>query len=126
VVGAFLQNRLATALHDQAVARSAQLPAEIRASFVDGFSHAARNGFEVGAGQSGARLQLPPGLPAQVVQMLQEAAHHVFTHAFVDAMRPTMVLPIVIIAIAAAGTFFVRADNPAAEAHRAEEQAAVA
>jgi EmrB/QacA subfamily drug resistance transporter len=126
VVGAFLQNRLATALHDQAVARSAQLPAEIRASFVDGFSHAARNGFEVGAGQSGARLQLPPGPPAQVVQMLQEAAHHVFTHAFVDAMRPTMVLPIVIIAIAAAGTFFVRADNPAAEAHRAEEQAAVA
>jgi EmrB/QacA subfamily drug resistance transporter len=125
VVGAFLQNRLATALHDQAVVRSAQLPAELRARFVDGFSHAARNGFEVGAGQSGASLQLP-GVPADVVQMLQAAAHHVFTHAFVDAMRPTMVLPIVIIAIVAAGTFFVRADRPSAEAHRAEEQAAVA
>jgi EmrB/QacA subfamily drug resistance transporter len=126
VVGAFLQNRLATALHDQAVVRSAQLPAELRARFVDGFSHAARNGFEVGAGQSGASLQLPPGVPADVVQMLQAAAHHVFTHAFVDAMRPTMVLPIVIIAIVAACTFFVRADRPSAEAHRAEEQAAVA
>jgi hypothetical protein len=58
--------------------------------------------------------------------MLQDAAHFVFTHAFVDAMRPTLVLPIVIIAIAAAGTFFVRADKPAAEAQRAEEKAAVA
>jgi hypothetical protein len=58
--------------------------------------------------------------------MLQEAAHFVFTHAFVDAMRPTLILPMVIIAIAAAGTFFVRADKPAAEAQRTEEQAAVA
>ena len=126
VVGAFLQNRLATALHDQAVARSAQLPAELRSRFVDGFSHAARNGFEVGAGQSGASLQLPPGVPAQVVQMLQEAAHLVFTHAFVDAMRPTLILPMVIIAIAAVGTFFVRADKPAVAVHSAEEKAAVA
>jgi MFS family permease len=125
-VGAFLQNRLATALHDEAVTRSAQLPADVRGRFVDGFSHAARNGFEVGAGQSGAALQLPPGVPPQVVTMLQEAAHFVFTHAFVDAMRPTLILPMVIIAIAAAGTFFVRADKPAAEAQRAEENAAVA
>jgi MFS family permease len=126
VVGAFLQNRLATALHDQAVVRSAQLPTELRARFVDGFSHAARNGFEVGAGQSGASLQLPAGVPAQVVQMLQDAAHYVFTHAFVDAMKPTLILPIVIIVIAAAGTFFVRADKPAAAAEPAEEKAAVA
>jgi len=126
VIGAFLQNRLATALHDQALARSAQLPADVRARFVDGFSHAARNGFEVGAGQSGASLHLPPGVPAQVVQVLQEAAHYVFTHAFVDAMRPTLILPMVIIAIAAAGVFFVRADKPAAETQRAEEKAAVA
>jgi EmrB/QacA subfamily drug resistance transporter len=126
VVGALLQNRLATALHDQAVARSTQLPTDVRAPFVDGFSHAARNGFEVGAGQSGAALQLPSGVPVQVAQLLQEAAHYVFTHAFVDAMRPTLILPMVIIAIAAAGTFFVRADKPVAAAERAEEQAAVA
>jgi MFS family permease len=126
VVGALLQNRLAAALHDQALARSAQLPAEVRSQFVDGFSHAARNGFQVGAGQSGASLQLPPGVPAQVVQMLQDAAHYVFTHAFVDAMKPTLILPIVIIVIAAAGTFFVRADKPSAAAEPAEEKAAVA
>jgi EmrB/QacA subfamily drug resistance transporter len=126
VVGALLQNRLATALHDQAVTRSAQLPAELRARFIDGFSHAAHNGFEVGAGQSGTSLQLPPGIPAQVVQLLQDAAHYVFTHAFVDAMRPTMILPLAIIVLAAASTFFVRADKPAAVAEPAEERVAVA
>src|ERR1700687_526008 len=126
VIGALLQNRLATSLHDQAVARSAQLPADLRAPFVDGFSHAARNGFEVGAGQTGGGLQLPPGVPAQVVQLLQEAAHFVFTHAFVDAMRPTLIVPMVIVVIAAVGTFCLRADKPAAESAPAEEKAAVA
>ena len=61
-----------------------------------------------------------------LVQMLQDAAHYVFTHAFVDAMKPTLILPIVIIMIAAAGTFFVRADRPSAAAEPAEEKAAVA
>src|SRR4029077_18631069 len=79
-VGAFLQNRLALALHDQAVAASGQLPAQYRSAFVNGFSTAAHRGFEVGAGQSGASLSLP----AQV----QAIAHYVFTHAFVDAMHP--------------------------------------
>jgi EmrB/QacA subfamily drug resistance transporter len=126
VVGAVLQNRLAAALHDQAVARSAQLPADLRARFVDGFSHAAHNGFEVGAGQTGTSLQLPPGVPAQVARLLQDAAHNVFTHAFVDAMRPTMILPLAIIVLAAAATFFVRADKPAVAAEPAEERVAVA
>jgi hypothetical protein len=60
------------------------------------------------------------------VQLLQEAAHFVFTHAFVDAMRPTLILPIVIIVLAAMGTIFVRAEKPATAAAPAEEQAAVA
>ena len=117
VIGAFLQNRLAVALHDRAVASSGQLPEQYRGPFVDGFSHAARAGFEVGVGQSGASLQLP----AQV----QAIAHYVFTHAFVDAMHPTMVVPIVILVLAAAASVFVRAPRQdAVTAH--EEQAAVA
>src|SRR5437660_3115402 len=117
VVGALLQNRLALALHDQAVAASSRLPEQYRGSFVDGFSHAARAGFEVGVGQSGASLQLP----AQV----QAIAHYVFTHAFVDAMHPTMVVPIVILALAAFAAVFVRGRKPAALAIH-EEEAAVA
>lgn len=100
-VGALLQNRLAAALHDQAVARAGQLPATERDPFVAGFSHAAKSGLEVGAGQTGAALQLPPAL--------QQLAHDVFTNAFVDAMRPTLILPIVIILLAAASCLAVRA-----------------
>jgi hypothetical protein len=113
VVGAFLQNRLALALHDEAVAASGRLPAQYRSGFVGGFSNAAHSGFEVGVGQSGASLQLPP--------QVQAIAHEVFTHGFVDAMHPTMVLPIVALALAAAGAAFIRARRVRAGAvHEAE------
>jgi EmrB/QacA subfamily drug resistance transporter len=117
VVGAFLQNRLALALHDQAVASSGQVPEPYRAAFVDGFSHAARSGFEVGAGQYGTSLDLP----AQILAL----AHQVFTHAFVDAMHPTLLLPIAVLLLAALATVFVRAPK-AALASVEEEQIAVA
>ena len=117
IVGAFLQNRLALALHDQAAAASGQLPEQYRASFVAGFSHAAHSGFEVGAGQSGVSLQLP----AQV----QALAHYVFTHAFVDAMHPTLVLPIVVLIAAAVAAGFMRA-HPRVQVVADEEDAAVA
>ena len=61
-VGALLQNRLATALHDQAVQRSAELPPQVRDQFVSGFNGASRSGFEVGAGETGAAASAP-GLP---------------------------------------------------------------
>jgi EmrB/QacA subfamily drug resistance transporter len=117
VVGAFLQNRLALALHDRAVAASSQLPTQYQQPFINGFSNAAHTGFEVGVGQSGASLQLP----AQV----QAVAHFVFTHAFVDAMHPTLVLPIVMLVLAASTAVFVRGRQPAALAAH-EEEAAVA
>ena len=115
VVGAFLQNRLALALHDQAVSASAQLPEQYRQPFVKSFSNAAHSGFEVGAGQSGTSLQLP----AQVA----EIAHSVFTHAFVDAMHPTLVLPIVVLVLAAVATSFVRGPRKAALVLHDQEEA---
>ena len=100
----------------------------MRPGFVNGFSNAAHNGFQVGAGQTGSSLHLPPGIPQQMVESLNEAAHYVFTHAFVDAMRPTLILPISLLVLAALTTTFVRAFRPVteAEADAAEEAAAVA
>jgi EmrB/QacA subfamily drug resistance transporter len=117
VVGAFLQNRLALSLHDRAVAASGQLPTAYQADFVKGFSNAAHSGFQVGAGQSGATLDLPPQIAA--------IAQQVFTHAFVDAMHPTLVLPIAVLVLAAFTTLFVRAHRRAQPVVH-EEQAAVA
>ncbi len=102
VIGAVLQNRLAIALHDQAMLYAQRLPEDFRASFVAGFSDAAKQGFEVvGAGQSGAGLELPPGVPTDVAAQLAQLAHAVFGHAFVDAMRPAMGIPLVLLLVAA-------------------------
>ncbi len=114
-IGAVLQNRLAAGLHDHAVSYAAQLSDPFRARFVDGFSQAASRGLEVGRGQTGGSLQLPSGIPAQIVQQLERLAHAVFTQSFVDAMRPSMALAITVILVAAVGVLGVRARAARAE-----------
>jgi EmrB/QacA subfamily drug resistance transporter len=123
-IGAVLQNQLATALHDEATTFSIQLPQPVRAPFIDGFSSAAKSGFEVGAGQSGTALQLPPGVPADVAAQIGQIAHAVFTHAFVDAMRPAMALALAVVFIAALVS--LRARQPKAGEVRAPVVEAVA
>ena len=94
VIGAVLQNQLATAMHDRAVAEAAQLPPQYRASFVDGFAAATKQGFEVGPGQSGG-VAIPPGLPPQAQHLVQQLVHDVFVNAFVVAMRPALAVAVV-------------------------------
>jgi hypothetical protein len=55
-VGALLQSSLASNLQTEAVNRSAALPAQFRQQFIDGFSHAASTGLQVGQGQTGAAM----------------------------------------------------------------------
>jgi EmrB/QacA subfamily drug resistance transporter len=115
VIGAVLQNQLATALRNEATTYSSQLPQPVRGPFIDGFSNAAKRGFEVGAGQSGTPLQLPPGTPADLAAQIGQIAHAVFTHAFVDAMRPAMAVALALVFVGALVT--LRARQPkAAEA----------
>ncbi|WP_131741905.1 MFS transporter [Actinomadura roseirufa] len=103
--GALLQNRLAASLRDEAATRSASLPPDARERFVSGFAKAGKGGLEVGAGQTGAQQQLPPGVPPAVAHRIQELAGQVFSHGFVHAMKPTMLLPIAIILLSAAACF---------------------
>lgn len=100
VVGAVMQNQLVTAMHDRAVTVSAQLPPQYRQQFIDGFATAAKNGFEVGRGQSGG-AQAPAGLPPQAAQLVQQLIHDVFVNGFVTALRPTLAVPVAGFALAA-------------------------
>jgi EmrB/QacA subfamily drug resistance transporter len=100
VVGAVMQNQLLSAMHDQAVSASAQLPPSFRAKFVDGFAAAATNGFQVGRGQSGG-AQLPAGLPPQTAHLVQQLVHDVFVNGFVSALRPTLAVPVVVLLVGA-------------------------
>jgi len=100
-VGALLQNRLVSAITAEAHTRSAALPPQVRGRFISEMDSSARNGIQVGAGQSGGRTHLAPGLPAQIVAEIARIAHEVFTFAFVTAMRQTMILPVVLLGVGA-------------------------
>jgi EmrB/QacA subfamily drug resistance transporter len=126
VVGALLQNRLATTLHDQAVSHAAALPAAYRGQFIAAFSSVASNGFQIGTGQNGAKL--PPGLPAGVTQQITALAHDVFVTGYIDALKPTLVVPIVVLALTAFSALLIkRRQRPAAQqAESASEELAAA
>ncbi|HEY2640130.1 MAG TPA: DHA2 family efflux MFS transporter permease subunit [Streptosporangiaceae bacterium] len=112
-VGALLQNRLAAAFTDQTHLRAAHLPAAAQYKIISGFQAAARSGLEVG---SGHRIS---GLGGAI-----------FTNGFVQAMRPTMLVPIVFLLAGAACCLFIRPQpaiaSPDARTELGEPKAAAA
>jgi len=126
VVGALLQNHLATTLHDQAVSHAGALPESFRAQFVAAFSSVSSNGFEIGTGQNGAKL--PAGLPPAVQHQIAALAHDVFVSAFIDAMKATLYVPLAVLAFTALTTLLIRRRQrpPASQGEPAREQEKVA
>jgi EmrB/QacA subfamily drug resistance transporter len=106
VIGAVLQNQLATTLHNQAVSHASALPAAFRDQFVKAFSSVASNGFEIGTGQSGAKL--PAGLPPAVAHQIAALAHDVFVSGYIDALKPTLALPIAVLFFTALTTLLIK------------------
>jgi EmrB/QacA subfamily drug resistance transporter len=126
VVGALLQSHLATTLHDQAVSQSVALPLAYRQQFVAAFSSVASNGFEIGTGQNGAKL--PAGLPPAVAQHITALAHNVFVSGYIDAMKPTLVVPIAVLVLTALSALLIKRRRPQTQTVEApsEELAAAA
>jgi EmrB/QacA subfamily drug resistance transporter len=118
-VGALLENRLVASLTSQATRSSAGLPPQVRATFIGGFRQAASSGLIGGTpANSGAQHGLPKALAAE----LQRLGAYVFSHGYVLAMRWTMVLPIAVVALAAASCVLVKRDvGPARPQVPAEE-----
>ena len=120
VVGALLQNQLATALHNQAVSHSASIPEAFRSQFIAVFTNVSAKGFEIGTGESGARL--PSNLPASVAHQLSAIAHDVFVSAYIDAMKATFVLPIAVLALTALSALLLRRQPAARAAKQPREE----
>jgi EmrB/QacA subfamily drug resistance transporter len=106
VVGALLQNQLATTLHNEAVSHAAALPVAFQARFIAIFTNISSSGFQVGAGQTGAKL--PANIPPAVAQQLTSLAHDVFVSGYIEAMKNTLVLPIAFLAFTALTTLLIR------------------
>ncbi len=126
VVGAILQNQLATTLHNQAISHASALPASFRDQFIAAFSSVSSNGFEIGTGQNGANL--PSSLPPAVAHQVAVLAHDVFVSAYIDAMKGTLVVPIGFLAFTALTTLLIkRRKRPAAtQGEPAQEKVAAA
>lgn len=104
-VGAILQNQLAAQLTVQAQAFSGGIPAPFRGRFVAGLSGAG-SALEVGPRRG---LSLPPALPPETARAIQRLAHDVFATAYLNAMRPSLLVPIaVLLGGAAVGSLIVR------------------
>jgi EmrB/QacA subfamily drug resistance transporter len=115
-VGALLQNRLVSTMNSQALTRSAALPPAVRGRFITEIHNSASNGIQVGAGQNGG-ISGQAGLPAQLAAEVARIGHDVFTSGYVQAMRSTMLLPVILLAVGAVSCFALRERRPAAEPH---------
>jgi hypothetical protein len=73
--------------------------------------------------QTCGSVALPPGIPGDIVHQIQAAAVSVFQHAFVDAMRPAMMLPVIAVAVGAVVALTAFRQSPAMAAATAEEYA---
>jgi hypothetical protein len=90
-VGALLQNRLVAGFTSQVQQRASHLPAADRNKLLAGFQAAAKSGLAGGPNRHAGGLQT-----------------EIFTHGFVQAMRPTMLVPIAFIFLGAASCLFIQ------------------
>ena len=128
VVGAVLQNQLVVRLHDQAVARAGSLPAAFQERFVAAFSGVGSHGLDVGRGQTGSSFHPTQPLPPQLAHQLAQLGHDVFVNGYLDAMRPTLIVPVIALAVGAASCLLIqrraRAGRAAAASRREESETA--
>jgi EmrB/QacA subfamily drug resistance transporter len=122
-VGALLQNRLVSTMTSQAQTRVAALPPGVRGRFITEIRNSASNGIQVGAGQNGG-ISGQAGLPARLAAEVARVGHDVFTSGYVQAMRSTMLLPVILLAVGAASCLALRERRPAA--HPGQQPAAAA
>ena len=88
LIGAVLQNRLLSSLHDGTREAAAALPAGPGDRLIASVDEAASRGLRVGAGQTG--IEVPRDVPADLADRLRDLVHDIFAHAFVSASRPTL------------------------------------
>jgi EmrB/QacA subfamily drug resistance transporter len=123
-VGALLQNRLVSTMTSQANARTGALPPQVRSRFVTQIHNSANSGIQVGAGQNGGSTHQIPGAPPGLVAEISRIAHEIFTSAYVTAMRQTLIMPIILLAIGAISCLALKNGRPAREAAPQEAEKA--
>ncbi len=104
VMGAVLQNRLATALHAATPTYASQVGPGFRQSFINGVHSLSTGGLDAAA--SGGSGQIT-GVSPQAAQQVQQVLHYVFASSFVDAMWPTLAMASILLVLTSAGTLAI-------------------
>jgi hypothetical protein len=115
-VGALLSNRLVSSMTSEASARTRPLPPQVRSQIMGQIQQSAKNGIQVGAGQNGSTVHKIPGAPPGLVAEIGRIMHDVFAFAYVTAMRQTMILPVVLLAIGALSCLAIKGGKPVPQA----------
>lgn len=118
VSGAVLASRLGSDLGARAVTAARSLPVAARRPFVAGFAAADKSGLQVGRGEAGARV--PAGTPGALATQLRLLVQEVFSHGYVEAMRPTLAIPVALLLAGAAACLLLRPARPGAVTNEAE------
>jgi EmrB/QacA subfamily drug resistance transporter len=112
-IGALLQTEVSDKLSSTAAARSAELPPDLRGPLVQGFEQASQGGLRLGTGQAGGVVPTPNGISGDLATRFHQVASEVFTNGFVAALRPTLVLPVAVLLVAALACLLLRESRPA-------------
>ena len=105
-------------MHDEAVTRSSRLPPQIpggvRHRLVGALADAGKSGLDVGPTQQGG-AHVPSGVPAPIVHQVQQFFHDVFVQGYLDAMRPTLAVPVIMLLVGALSCLAIQRHRQVAE-----------
>jgi EmrB/QacA subfamily drug resistance transporter len=99
-VGALLQSQLASKLHQAAVTQTAGLPEAQRQQFLSKFGESTG---KLDVGSSAGGISFPPGTPPQAIK----TATSIFHEGYINAMRFTLWLPIIVLSVGALSVLLV-------------------
>lgn len=100
VAGGVLATLLASDMRAKAITAARGLPAPAQSPFLAGFTHLAHSGLSVGRGQSGGAT-VPASVPEPLRPQVHHLIHTIFTGSYIDAMRTTLVIPVVLLLLCA-------------------------
>ena len=101
VIGGVLATLLASTMRAKASTAARGLPASARSPFLGGLASLGHTGLSVGRGQSG--VTVPASVHQPLRTQLLHLLHTIFTSSYVDAMRITLVIPVVLLLLCAIG-----------------------
>jgi EmrB/QacA subfamily drug resistance transporter len=91
MVGTILAHLVASGLTRHATAAAASVPPAYRSTFLARWRAASHAPQQFGSGQDRA-LGIPHGVPPAVAERLAALSHQVFSQAFIDALRPAVLV----------------------------------